>query len=242
MELLYRPALTPDNTSNSNTHRRPQAPLPPNSTIISLDTRQTQDDAPPKYTPPPSYTTATGARIAKMLRNSIRRSVRRLMGESSGNRRNRIINNNAQMNSNDRPDSDNPPPDYSSVLVDPNGSPDIRVTDNIRNTIASIEMGPRILYNSETQGRRRSVNSESNSQSLTASDVAQFLRPSRNVSFNRASSLGGNVDQMVRSSLNRRHSRSVENLVLAAAPIGESSIIHLNRDEDNQYGENVSVI
>lgn len=35
------------------------------------------DDAPPKYTPPPSYTTATGARIAKMLRNSIRRSVRR---------------------------------------------------------------------------------------------------------------------------------------------------------------------
>lgn len=34
-------------------------------------------DAPPKYTPPPSYTTATGARIAKMLRNSIRRSVRR---------------------------------------------------------------------------------------------------------------------------------------------------------------------
>lgn len=35
------------------------------------------EDAPPKYTPPPSYTTATGARIAKMLRNSIRRSVRR---------------------------------------------------------------------------------------------------------------------------------------------------------------------
>lgn len=35
------------------------------------------DDAPPKYTPPPSYTTATGARIAKMLRNSIRRSMRR---------------------------------------------------------------------------------------------------------------------------------------------------------------------
>lgn len=41
---------------------------PPNSLAL---------DAPPKYTPPPSYTTATGARIAKMLRNSIRRSVRR---------------------------------------------------------------------------------------------------------------------------------------------------------------------
>lgn len=36
-----------------------------------------QDDAPPKYTPPPSYTTATGARLAKILRQSIRRSVRR---------------------------------------------------------------------------------------------------------------------------------------------------------------------
>lgn len=35
------------------------------------------DDAPPKYTPPPSYTTATGARLAKILRQSIRRSVRR---------------------------------------------------------------------------------------------------------------------------------------------------------------------
>lgn len=35
------------------------------------------EDAPPKYSPPPSYTTATGARIAKMLRQSIRRSVRR---------------------------------------------------------------------------------------------------------------------------------------------------------------------
>ena len=35
------------------------------------------DDAPPKYTPPPSYTTATGARLAKLLRQSIRRSVRR---------------------------------------------------------------------------------------------------------------------------------------------------------------------
>lgn len=39
----------------------------------------TIDDPPPKYTPPPSYTTVTGSRIAKLLRNSIRRSVRRLV-------------------------------------------------------------------------------------------------------------------------------------------------------------------
>lgn len=36
-----------------------------------------QDDDPPKYTPPPSYTTATGARLAKILRQSLRRSIRR---------------------------------------------------------------------------------------------------------------------------------------------------------------------
>ncbi|KAK3926921.1 Sodium- and chloride-dependent glycine transporter 2 [Frankliniella fusca] len=42
------------------------------------------EDPPPKYTPPPSYTTATGARIAKMLRQSFRRSVRRLQLAVSG--------------------------------------------------------------------------------------------------------------------------------------------------------------
>lgn len=43
----------------------------------------TIDDPPPKYTPPPSYTAVTGSRIAKMLRNSIRRSVRRLVDSKS---------------------------------------------------------------------------------------------------------------------------------------------------------------
>lgn len=35
-------------------------------------------DEPPKYSPPPSYGKAMGLRVAKVLRNSIRRSVRRL--------------------------------------------------------------------------------------------------------------------------------------------------------------------
>ena len=39
--------------------------------------RDLQEDEPPKYTPPPSYTTATGARLAKLFRQSIRHSVRR---------------------------------------------------------------------------------------------------------------------------------------------------------------------
>lgn len=46
-------------------------------TLESNPVSLTLDDAPPKYTPPPSYATASGARIAKLLRNSIRRSVRR---------------------------------------------------------------------------------------------------------------------------------------------------------------------
>ncbi|XP_037953728.1 uncharacterized protein LOC119683913 [Teleopsis dalmanni] len=46
-------------------------------TNVDLSVNRIQDDAPPKYTPPPSYTTATGARLAKYLRRSIRRSVRR---------------------------------------------------------------------------------------------------------------------------------------------------------------------
>lgn len=88
-DRLLRPSMgSQDGTSNIGNSsrlqytRRPAPPLPvrtinSGSTMISLESRPPQDDAPPKYTPPPSYTTATGARIAKMLRNSIRRSVRR---------------------------------------------------------------------------------------------------------------------------------------------------------------------
>lgn len=36
------------------------------------------EDAPPKYSPPPSYSRAVGLRVAKALRNSIRRSIRRI--------------------------------------------------------------------------------------------------------------------------------------------------------------------
>lgn len=43
-----------------------------NPTAVNVNT-----DAPPKYSPPPSYSRAVGLRVAKALRNSIRRSVRR---------------------------------------------------------------------------------------------------------------------------------------------------------------------
>lgn len=80
IQLLYRPSLSrPSTAQNRYTENRNDRPDANNSipAVITLEARTMTEDAPPKYTPPPSYTTATGARIAKMLRNSIRRSVRR---------------------------------------------------------------------------------------------------------------------------------------------------------------------
>jgi hypothetical protein len=44
------------------------------------NTLEVNNDEPPKYSPPPSYSRAVGLRVAKALRNSIRRSVRRFRG------------------------------------------------------------------------------------------------------------------------------------------------------------------
>lgn len=45
--------------------------------LSRVNTLEVNNDAPPKYSPPPSYSQAVGLRVAKALRNSIRRSVRR---------------------------------------------------------------------------------------------------------------------------------------------------------------------
>ena len=62
-------------------------------------------DPPPKYTPPPSYSTATGARIARMLRQSFRRSVRRLQGSAAAG-------------GEPRGNKSGPPPDYAHVIIE----------------------------------------------------------------------------------------------------------------------------
>ncbi|XP_055693319.1 sodium-dependent transporter bedraggled isoform X1 [Lutzomyia longipalpis] len=206
IQLLYRPEV--DSGGRVRNFPSPEAQRPPTSpaaaTTITLETHpNVQDDAPPKYTPPPSYTTATGARIAKLLRQSIRRSVRRILGESSGNRRQNEAS------------PSRPPPDYSTVVVDPSGE--------------SGEMGPRVLYNSHTN-RRSEPPPAATCQRLTAQDVAQLLRP-RRTNFHRASSLGGCVEQVLRASLRHAQSRSVENLVLNAAPAGQSSCIDLDKSK-----------
>lgn len=82
VQLLYRPDIEARNRQAAAERRRnaENAAASPSITTIPLEvpvTPNIPDDVPPKYTPPPSYTTATGARIAKLLRQSIRRSVRR---------------------------------------------------------------------------------------------------------------------------------------------------------------------
>uniref|UniRef100_A0A182PBR5 Transporter n=1 Tax=Anopheles epiroticus TaxID=199890 RepID=A0A182PBR5_9DIPT len=218
---------------------------------ISMDSRSVRDatdDAPPKYTPPPSYTTATGARIAKLLRNSIRRSVRRLMGESSGSapsiRQRTALPQTVDGEAAPNPSTGDelPPPDYCSALQQFGGGP----------LATGLELShhhhpaPRILYNSATLGsgrRYRSLNATvdttvqqtSHQQSFTASDVRQILRPG--TTNQPTGAAGSGFTQALRNTLLRR-GHSMENLVLAAAPLGDSSIITLNTDGEEEERPN----
>lgn len=76
------PRSTEHSNARSNNRENASPTIATPAIAVTLESNPislTLDDAPPKYTPPPSYTTATGARIAKLLRNSIRRSVRRYL-------------------------------------------------------------------------------------------------------------------------------------------------------------------
>ncbi|KAH8405129.1 hypothetical protein KR222_004195, partial [Zaprionus bogoriensis] len=117
IQLLYRP-------HEGDTPRRPSARQRFAQERRNAAAQQQQEnaqleaqhDAPPKYTPPPSYTTATGARLAKLLRQSIRRSVRRVLGDSSSRTR-PILSLDAES-----PASPVAPPDYLTILTNPSGS------------------------------------------------------------------------------------------------------------------------
>ncbi|KDR15727.1 sodium- and chloride-dependent glycine transporter 1 isoform X2 [Zootermopsis nevadensis] len=107
IQLLYRPPISrQDSLEPPNSPPNSATLVPPvvNTTATSLapEATVTTEDPPPKYTPPPSYTTATGARIAKLLRQSFRRSMRRLAG---------ALGDNGTLP---------PPPDYTAVLVEIN--------------------------------------------------------------------------------------------------------------------------
>ena len=92
LEMLYRPSYSRQGLATVPRHRANTEVVLTNFTNNSGNsgnssggnTAAAPADPPPKYTPPPSYSTATGARIARMLRQSFRRSVRRLAGAGAG--------------------------------------------------------------------------------------------------------------------------------------------------------------
>ncbi|CRK91179.1 CLUMA_CG004864, isoform A [Clunio marinus] len=89
IELLFRPPLNSPESSSLHTPVRRLANQDLSqfqNTAIALSNTNTLEptqDPPPKYSPPPSYSKVVGLRVAKALRNSIRRSVRvfRISGE-----------------------------------------------------------------------------------------------------------------------------------------------------------------
>jgi len=107
LEMLYRPNFNRGLSSISRPNRQADVVLTNFSANATTPTPPPPNDPPPKYTPPPSYSTATGARIARMLRQSFRRSVRRLqngLGGASADLRYK--------------DNDQPPPDYATVIIE----------------------------------------------------------------------------------------------------------------------------
>ncbi|KAF5301494.1 hypothetical protein FQR65_LT08797 [Abscondita terminalis] len=218
IQLLYRPPIgehmqeVPGLDSTNNTT---VTTSPPITGIVA--TVASTDDPPPKYTPPPSYTTATGARIAKFLRQSIRRSVRRItnaLGEGSSRQRN-----NTQTIA-------VPPPDYNAVLVEMNNS-------NTVDGLTSVNViGDRTETHQSTFGRELAAHRRSSSGGLTIADVASILRNS----FRRSRVRLNNAitRNQSESENSNRASMSAENLVESAAPIGETSLVLDNLTNDDR--------
>ncbi|EZA52251.1 Sodium- and chloride-dependent glycine transporter, partial [Ooceraea biroi] len=256
IQLLYRPPLEPEDPRDAQTQigNDTDASLHGNGILPAATTEIPFEDPPPKYTPPPSYTTATGARIAKMLRQSFRRSVRRIanvLGEGSAPRQ--------------RPALQPPPPDYATVLVEMNQTsvapasrdhqiavhaeprPDVTNTGTSRRAVSAdrrhrpntIDRTSRIgvadrsraierTHSTFERGRRPYLNGAAtlSGSNLTAADVANLLRSSIRRGTAR-------TQQSLRRSFCHETApttaASVENLVEAAAPIGEDSLI-LSKD------------
>ncbi|XP_076279550.1 uncharacterized protein LOC143208743 isoform X2 [Lasioglossum baleicum] len=273
IQLLYRPSLETDDPRDGQTQIGTETSTSIHGNgIVTATTEVPFEDPPPKYTPPPSYTTATGARIAKMLRQSFRRSVRRIanvLGESSVPRQ--------------RPALQPPPPDYATVLVEMNqgrqrqdvaihvtegrienvdggdegegGDGDdasgngngndcaavVRNYSNIGNVLdrhrpntidratrigsrTASAIGPSVERMHSTLERTRtrpSTIGSSSSSNLTAVDVANLLRSSIRRGTAR-------TQQSLRRSFCHDEpttAASIENLVEAAAPIGEESLV-----------------
>jgi len=208
VQLLYRP---PIGEHMEDLPAQDMGATTLNNNTTTPPVTVTTEDPPPKYTPPPSYTTATGARIAKFLRQSIRRSVRRIanvLGEGSSRQRPSV----------QTPQTQLPPPDYSAVLVEMNQPQSNERLSSVN--VISVQNEP----NQSTFGRELAVHARGASTGLTIADVASILRNSFRRSRIRAANTlrrGANVT----TESNNPASLSAENLVDSAAPIGETSLV-----------------
>lgn len=169
------------------------------------------EDPPPKYTPPPSYTTATGARLAKLFRQTIRRSIRRItnaLGEST-----RMVSRQRTSISNNQPQSQCPPPEYNTVFVEMNTS----AANNEEGSNTSPSDTTRI----QVSTLERLRNLQSSPHALTAAEVASILRNSL-----RRSTLRPRNRNIANNYNAGMSSLSAQNLVGSAAPLGETCLVN----------------
>ncbi|XP_022233360.2 uncharacterized protein LOC111081571 isoform X3 [Drosophila obscura] len=265
IQLLYRPPeegdepRRPSARQNATQGRRNAAGQQQDNGQLDA-----QNDAPPKYTPPPSYTTATGARLAKLLRQSIRRSVRRVLGDSS--RRTRPV-----LSIDAESGSPVAPPDYLTILTNPAGSSSNAEAElspagsSSGSSPESIEIGQRPSHASYAQrsqslGRKlHRPGSETVSTSAmatlerrpyTAEDVVTILRSSVRHRQPPLPRQGGAAGSGIANTLPRPPAtamsthledasfRSIENLVLNAEPPDRTPGV----DVDECAQNNTSVI
>ncbi|XP_001985736.2 sodium-dependent transporter bedraggled isoform X1 [Drosophila grimshawi] len=266
IQLLYRPPEEGDEPRRPSARQR-SAQERRNATAQQQDSAQLdiQNDAPPKYTPPPSYTTATGARLAKLLRQSIRRSVRRVLGDSSSRTR--------PILSLDAESSSSPvaaPPDYLTILIHPSGSGSTPAAAAASGAAASssssgsspesIEIGQRpagYAQRSQSLGRKlqRGASASATPHPYTAEDVVTILRssvrhrppPHGRQSVGLATTLPRPPGTMS-THLEDASFRSIENLVLNAEPpdqtpgVGDAQNSSNNININNNNNNNTSVI
>ncbi|KAH8301657.1 hypothetical protein KR059_007795 [Drosophila kikkawai] len=225
IQLLYRP---PEEGEQSRRPSARQSAAQGRRNALGQTTEgnqhDAQNDAPPKYTPPPSYTTATGARLAKLLRQSIRRSVRRVLGDSSRTRP--VLSLDAESA------SPAAPPDYLTILTNPAGSSsNAEPSPASSSSPESIEIGLRpagYAQRSQSLGRKlhRSGASTLERRPYTAEDVVTILRSS--VRHRQSQQGGGNMatastlprppTTAMSTHMEDASFRSIENLVLNAEP------------------------
>ncbi|KAM7343250.1 sodium-dependent transporter bedraggled isoform 2-T3 [Cochliomyia hominivorax] len=208
IQMLYRPMEENDNIQNiRNASSILRDQNNENSTF-----RQFADDEPPKYTPPPSYTTATGARLAKILRQSLRHSVTRILGNS---RRQRLSI---------QPETQNEhgfhPPEYASTSNNQN-----EISSSTHESI-NVENGPpfREIYDRSLSLDRRRLSKAPSRRTHANNCNFRFLR-------DRPYTAEDVISTLRSSTLGRRrvtdHSqtlfRSIENLVQNAEPFNISA-------------------